>query len=73
MNACENPVVICPKCESEYVVRIHRFRVEKWVTSKCKYQCTDCGKQFFLLMSKVIPSNHKTSPPSESYFNFYRS
>ncbi len=73
MEACRNTSVVCPKCESEYVIQIHRSRVEKWVTKKCKYQCTDCNKQFYMQKLKVIPLVQTASPPSESFFHFFRS
>jgi len=73
MNANCDPAAICPNCESEYVIRIHRSLVEKWVTTKCKYKCTDCGRQFFILKPGVLTPEQKPLPPSESFFHFFRS
>lgn len=73
MNVCSHPSVICPKCQSEYVIQIHRLRLEKWVTSRCKYRCTDCGKQFFLLKSTAVSVNQNAREHGEEYFHFFRS
>jgi len=38
----------CPKCDSEYVSRVHRRSFMKLFTSKRKFICSDCGKRFFV-------------------------
>ena len=73
MEACQETSVVCLKCGSEYVVQIHRLCVEKWITTKCKYQCTDCGKKFYIQKPKALPQAQEASPPSESFFHFFRS
>jgi len=65
--------VICPKCKSEYVIQIHRLSIEKWISMKRKYQCTDCSKQFFISKPKKNPVNQNVIPKSESFFHFFRS
>lgn len=39
--------ILCPKCRSERIERIHRSFVEKLVTSKLKYSCKRCKAHFF--------------------------
>jgi len=73
MSASNQSSVICPTCHSEYVIQVHRLRVEKWVTSKYKYRCTDCGKQFFLLKAESTSLNQNAREHGEEYFHFYRS
>jgi len=63
----------CPNCGSQYIVQIHRSRVEKWVTSKSKYRCNDCGQQVFLNKLEIIQVNQVAREHGEAYFNFFRS
>jgi len=44
---------VCPVCLSEYTVRTHRHWLVKVLTSNWKFQCTDCGKKFYLNHLKV--------------------
>lgn len=73
MPETKDTSILCPKCESEYVVQIHRLQVEKWITTRRKYVCTDCGKQFYMLKPKTIPVDQHTITQSESFFHFFRS
>lgn len=73
MNVFMNLSARCPRCKSSRAVQVHRLRIEKWVTPKNKYECADCGKQFFILQEDTLSTHQKPLPPSESFFHFFRS
>ena len=58
--------VCCPKCKSEYVGRLHRPQWMKSISSKKKFICTDCGKQFYSTHNKLQSEsgNETVSPQS---------
>ena len=47
MEAKQDYLLRCPKCNSEYVHRIHRPRVIKMITQKKRYVCSGCGRRFY--------------------------
>jgi len=73
MQATKDTSILCPKCGSEYVVQTHRLQIKKWITTRCKYVCTDCGKQFYMPKPKTTQVDQNTIPQSERFFHFFRS
>jgi len=48
MSDQQSKLLHCPKCGSEYVNQIHRKRLVKLLISRRKFQCTVCGKFFYV-------------------------
>ncbi len=54
MTTEKTKVLVCPKCQSEYVIRVNRPWPVKLFTSRRKFQCTDCAKVFYVDRSKTL-------------------
>jgi transposase-like protein len=44
-------IVLCPRCGSYSVRRVHRSVLEKLISEKRKYSCYHCNKKFFITKS----------------------
>jgi len=47
IEAEQNNMIKCPKCDSEYVSHIHRGYLMRMFTSWKRFICSDCGKIFY--------------------------
>lgn len=46
--------IVCPRCGSDIVDRVHRSFFEKLISKKVKYRCRNCKKKFFRKKTKKI-------------------